>query len=59
MSQHLELVAEFMEKENLSLLGDGRSDSPGRSAKYTTYTLMEEETKKIIAVELGTAQAFN
>ena len=33
------------------LCGDGRCDSPGKSAKYCTYSLMESETNKILHVE--------
>ena len=33
------------------LLGDGRSDSPGFSAKYCTYSLMDNATSKIIEVQ--------
>lgn len=36
----------------LSISGDGRSDSPGYSAKYTTYSFMNNETKEIIMVDL-------
>ena len=36
----------------LSLGGDGRSDSPGHSAKYGAYTLMELEHNFILDVEL-------
>lgn len=32
----------------VSLMGDGRCDSPGFSAKYSTYTIMEEETGAIL-----------
>ncbi|XP_064647939.1 uncharacterized protein LOC135500411 [Lineus longissimus] len=32
--------------------GDGRSDTPGHSAKYGCYTLMDLETKKILDIEL-------
>ncbi|CAH2281852.1 coiled-coil domain-containing 51 isoform X2 [Pelobates cultripes] len=32
----------------LCLSGDGQFDSPGFGAKYCTYTLLEESTKKII-----------
>ena len=28
--------------------GDGKCDSPGHSAKYGTYTLMDEKTNLII-----------
>ena len=30
------------------LLGDGRSDSPGFSAKYCAYSLMDNATHKIV-----------
>lgn len=32
--------------------GDGRNDSPGHSAMYCTYTLMEYDTKDIVACEV-------
>jgi solute carrier family 8 (sodium/calcium exchanger) len=32
--------------------GDGRADTPGHSAKYGCYTLMDLETKKILIIEL-------
>jgi ribonuclease HI len=32
-----------------NIAGDGRMDSPGHSAQYCTYTLMENETKDILA----------
>ncbi|XP_065886789.1 uncharacterized protein [Dysidea avara] len=33
------------------LAADGRCDSPGNSAKYCTYSLMDHETNKILHVE--------
>ena len=36
----------------LDLAGDGRSDSPGHSAKYGGYTLIEQNIKKIIDIQL-------
>lgn len=36
----------------LVVAGDGRSDSPGHSAKYGAYTLIDMKTGKIIAMEL-------
>lgn len=30
------------------LNGDGRCDSPGHSAKYGTYTLMDSESAKVV-----------
>lgn len=35
----------------LVLAGDGRSDSPGHSAKYGTYTVVDVSTKKVLHVE--------
>lgn len=32
--------------------GDARSDSPGYSAKYTSYSFMDDATKKIIMSDL-------
>ena len=34
------------------ILGDGRMDSPGHSAKYCTYTVMDQNSKKILAMEV-------
>lgn len=31
--------------------GDGRNDSPGHCAQYCSYTLMDNETKKILTIE--------
>ena len=36
----------------IDLFGDGRSDSPGHNAKYGTYTLMDENSEKIIDFSL-------
>ncbi len=38
--------------EPLSLGSDGRSDSPGHSAKYGAYILMDLENNTILDVEL-------
>ncbi len=32
------------------LAGDGRNDSPGHSAQYCTYSLLEHTTKDLVAV---------
>ena len=32
----------------VTVIGDGRSDSPGHSAKYGTYTFMDSNTGKVI-----------
>jgi solute carrier family 8 (sodium/calcium exchanger) len=39
-------------KESLVLGGDGRADSPGHSAKYGTYSMIELETNKVIDIQL-------
>ena len=36
----------------IDLCGDGRSDSPGHNAKYGTYTLMDENSEKILDFSL-------
>ncbi|KAH7981804.1 hypothetical protein HPB52_001114 [Rhipicephalus sanguineus] len=41
-------LVESCKGRELRLLGDGRCDSPGHSAKYLTYTLMDAETKKVL-----------
>ena len=41
------VLTDLLDRESVTLLGDGRCDSPGYSAKYGTYTLMDEETKKL------------
>ena len=33
---------------DLWLSGDGRCDSPGHNAKYGTYTMIDQETNKIV-----------
>ena len=37
---------------NLTLSGDGRSDSPGYSAKYGSYTFIESRVNKVIDMQL-------
>ena len=36
----------------LELSGDGRYDSPGHSAKYGGYTLMENRVNKVLDIQL-------
>ena len=48
-----DLIAEMRQLEGgLQLAGDCRNDSPGHSAKYGTYTLIEQTTKKVIDLQL-------
>ena len=39
-------------KNTLCLLGDGRCDSPGYTAKYGTYTHLEQESGVIVDFQL-------
>ena len=43
-----EIVERVKSVKELNLVGDGRFDSPGHSAKYGTYTFMNEDSKEII-----------
>ena len=38
--------------EEISLYGDGRNDSPGHSARYCVYTLMEHVTNAVVDLEV-------
>ena len=46
------LVEASINKRALILGGDGRADSPGHSAKYGSYTVMELEMGVVIDVQL-------
>lgn len=41
------VTEKLKEEEGVTLIGDARCDSPGYSAKYSTYTLMDAATSKI------------
>ena len=41
-----------LEKRTLVLGGDGRADSPGHSAKFGSYTVMELKKKAVIDIQL-------
>lgn len=43
---------EELRANNVVVAGDGRMDSPGHCAKYCTYTVMDQASKKIIAMEI-------
>ena len=49
--QESNLVAEARERGNLELQGDGRCDSPGHSATYGTYSVIDSGVNKVIATE--------
>ena len=38
--------------KEICLCGDGRNDSPGHSARYCVYTLMEHVTKAVVDLEV-------
>ncbi|XP_056624390.1 uncharacterized protein LOC130437186 isoform X2 [Triplophysa dalaica] len=46
------LIRQLKERGNLAIAGDMRADSPGHSAKYGSYTLMDMETKSIVDLQL-------
>ncbi|KAI8509538.1 hypothetical protein Bbelb_133860 [Branchiostoma belcheri] len=46
------LVREMKRRDKVVLLGDGRMDSPGHSAQYCTYTVLDGNTRAIVAVEV-------
>ena len=47
-----EAVIEYLRDNQLHLSGDGRCDSPGYSAKYATYSLMDSATDLILDYSL-------
>ena len=47
-----EKVWEVLKGEELALAGDGRNDSPGHSAKYCVYTIMEHYLHLIVDIEV-------
>lgn len=42
------IVDVLKQYEEICLCGDGRNDSPGHSARYCVYTLMEHATKVVV-----------
>ena len=42
------IVIDLKETAQVCLSGDGRCDRPGHSAKYGTYTFMDNESHKIV-----------
>ena len=49
---HQECVHVCLEEKCLQVSGDGRCDSPGHSAKYCTYTIMDAQTNMILDFQL-------
>ena len=51
--KQLNLLAECASRDSpLAIGGDGRADSPGHSAKYGSYGIIDLSTNKILHVEL-------
>jgi solute carrier family 8 (sodium/calcium exchanger) len=50
--QQTAILSALEEHPGLVVGGDGRCDSPGHSAKYGLYTLIELRCKKIVAMHL-------
>ena len=50
--QHQRIMDRVKTDETIHLCGDGRCDSPGFSAKYGTYSFMDDMTKEIIHFDL-------
>ncbi|KAG0416064.1 hypothetical protein HPB47_006740 [Ixodes persulcatus] len=50
VKHQLELFTAAAGKQ-LTIAGDGRADSPGHSAKYGTYTMLDVDSNKILHVE--------
>ncbi len=52
-SQQNEMFEQLAEMSDGLVLGtDGRSDSPGHSAKYGSYSVIEERINKVIDIQL-------
>ena len=45
-------VHSYLSSSGVTVAGDGRNDSPGHTARYCVYTLMEETTKMIVDIEV-------
>ncbi|KAL7396810.1 hypothetical protein ABVT39_012062 [Epinephelus coioides] len=46
------LIGQSLDGEGVEVCGDARSDSPGHSAKYSTYSFMDDSTKQIVLLDL-------
>ena len=55
-NEHLLEVHAQLAGKSLIISGDGRCDSPGSSAKFCTYTLMDTDSNLIVHSETVTKQ---
>ena len=58
-SQQLLLQSLINSDSQLAVAGDGRSDSPGHSAKYGSYSILELKLNKIIDFKLVQVNLFS
>ncbi|XP_062600602.1 uncharacterized protein LOC134262243 [Saccostrea cucullata] len=49
-TEHQETVFNQFQGRAITILGDGRMDSPGHTAQYCSYTFMEYDTKTILHI---------
>ncbi|XP_016521480.1 uncharacterized protein LOC103130530 [Poecilia formosa] len=49
-SSRADVVSRLKSKENVVVLAGGHMGSPGSSAQFCTYTIMENETKEILSI---------
>ena len=45
-------VHNYLSSSGVTVAGDGRNNSPGHTARYCIYTLMEETTKMVVDIEV-------
>ncbi|XP_064476240.1 uncharacterized protein LOC135390343 [Ornithodoros turicata] len=48
---HQTVMLEAAQGQGLTLAGDGRADSPGHSAKYGTYTMLDAARMQVLHIE--------
>lgn len=46
------LIGQTIADDGVQVCGDGRSDSPGHSCKYTTFSFLDDSTNEIILFDL-------
>ncbi|XP_065150413.1 uncharacterized protein [Paramisgurnus dabryanus] len=49
-TKRTEIIRQLQSKQSVVALGDGRMDSPGFCAQYCSYSVMDNDTKKIISI---------
>ena len=53
------LLSVLADEEKIVVAADGRADSPGHSAKYGTYTMIEANKNKVIDLQLVQVKIFD